>query len=197
MSLILSLQGGMAAGKTTAAQFLRAHEPRVYVSLEDIRVPLARTQQLGLNKKCFSDYIEIQRLFIENEIKRWQDMQKYPFVVTDLGASEIEFYTLQYPRSIGEEWPVEQALCTELEALRRCKAQRTLFLDASAAVLRARKNADDTRQRGFFEHTVTHLLPAKRAWFAAQPGTDFLCTDTFTQEALCTAVHQWVSQWLV
>lgn len=79
-----------------------------------------------------------------------------------------------------------------LAALRRCRAARTLFLEASPAVLRARKDRDITRDRGFFDHTVTHLLPAKRAWFAAQPGTDFLLTDTLTAEQLCEAVHRWV-----
>ena len=32
---------------------------------------------------------------------------------------------------------------------------------ASAPVLRRRKEADTSRDRGFFEHTVRHLLPAK------------------------------------
>lgn len=192
MGLLLALQGGMAVGKTTAARWLAAHEPRVRVLEEDVSAPAAEVRRRGLDKHRFADYLEIQRLFIHNEIRRLEQVQDAPCVVTDLGAGEIEFYTLYYPASIGQDWPVEQALTPELAALRRCRAARTLFLEASPAVLRARKDRDTTRDRGFFDHTVPHLLPAKRAWFAAQPGTDFLLTDTLTAEQLCEAVHRWV-----
>lgn len=192
MALVLSLQGGMAVGKTTAARWLAAHEPRVRVLEEDISTPVAEVQRLGLDKHCFTDYLAIQRLFIQNEIIRWKAAQSFACVVTDLGAGETEFYTLHYPASIGQDWPVAQALAPELAALRHCRAQHTLFLDASPAVLRARKEADATRDRGFFDHSLTRLLPAKRAWFAAQPGTEFLSTDTLTPAQLCRAVHTWV-----
>lgn len=192
MAVFLSLQGGMAVGKTTAARWLAAHEPRVRVLEEDIALPAAEVRRRELDKHCFRDYIEIQRLFIRHEITRWNAAQAFPWVVTDLGPGETEFYTLHYPASIGQDWPVAEALAGELTALRRCRASHTLFLDASAAVLRARKEADTTRDRGFFDHTVTRLLPAKRAWFAAQPGTEFLSTDTLTAEQLCEAVHHWV-----
>lgn len=192
MALILALQGGMAAGKTTAARWLAAHEPRVRVLEEDTAVPAAEVRRRGLDKHRFADYLEIQRLFIRQEIARWEAVRHLPCVVTDLGAGEIEFYTLHYPASIGQDWPVAEALAPELAALRRCRADRTLFLEASPAVLRARKEGDTTRDRGFFEHTVTHLLPAKRDWFAALPGTEFLPTDTLTAEQLCEAVHCWV-----
>lgn len=192
MALVLSLQGGMAVGKTTAARWLAAHEPSVQVLEEDIAAPIAEVRRLGLDKHRFADYLAIQRLFIQHEIDRWQTAQSFACVATDLGAAETEFYTLHYPASIGQDWPVAQALAPELAALRRCRAQHTLFLDASPAVLRARKEADTTRDRGFFEHSLTRLLPAKRAWFAAQPGTEFLPTDTLTPAQLCRAVHTWV-----
>lgn len=196
MARLLSLQGGMAAGKTTAIRWLAIHEPRVYVLEEDIACPSAEVRRRNLDKHRFEDYIEIQRLFIRHEIARWQAAQAFPYSVIDLGAGEIEFYTLHYPASIGQDWPVEAALAPELAALRRCRADRTLFLDASPAVLRARKEADLTRDRSFFEHTLTRLLPAKRRWFAAQPGTEFLTTDTLTAEQLCEAVHHWVERCL-
>lgn len=192
MALVLSLQGGMAVGKTTAARWLAAHEPRVQVLEEDISVPVAEVRRLGLDKHRWEDYLAIQRLFIQNEIDRWQAAQSFACVVTDLGAAETEFYTLHYPASIGQDWPVAQALAPELAALRRCRAQHTLFLDASPAVLRARKEADTTRDRGFFDHSLTRLLPVKRAWFTEQPGTEFLSTDTLTPAQLCRAVHTWV-----
>ena len=72
--------------------------------------------------------------------------------------------------------------------------RRTLFLQASAPVLRRRKEVDTGRDRGFFEHTVRHLLPAKKQWFAAQPRVDFLQTDDLTQPRTAAAVFAWVQQ---
>lgn len=162
------------------------------ISQEDAAAPAAEVRRRGLDKRTFADYTEIQRIFIRHEIARWQAVQAQPCVVTDLGAEEIEFYTLHYPASIGQAWPVAQALAPELAALRRCRAQHTLFLDASPAVLCARKEADTSRDRTFFDHSLTRLLPVKRHWFAAQPGTEFLTTDTLTPAQLCRAVHTWV-----
>lgn len=196
MGLILSLQGGMAVGKTTAAGYLAAHEPRVHVMFEDISAPAAEVRRRGLDKHRFEDYLEIQRLFIQNELDRWQTARRYPCAVTDLGAQEIEFYTLYYPVSIGQDWPVAAALATELTALRHCAARRTLYLEASPAVLRARKEGDATRDRGFFDHTVRNLLPAKRAWFAALPTTDFLDTSRMSAEQAGAAVQAWVDRQL-
>lgn len=75
MTRLLSLQGGMAAGKTTAIRWLAIHEPRVYVLEEDIACPSAEVRRRNLDKHRFEDYIEIQRLFIRHEIARWQAAQ--------------------------------------------------------------------------------------------------------------------------
>ena len=103
---------------------------------------------------------------------------QYPCSVLDFGAEEIEFYTLHYPQSIGQNWEVERPLHKELAAVRRCMPDRILFLDASDTVLRARKEADATRSREFFDHYITHMLPLKRAWFAQKDNVDWLSVDT-------------------
>lgn len=46
----------------------------------------------------------------------------------DFGAEEIEFYTLNYPKTIGQEWEIENALQKELEQVRKCMPTRILFL---------------------------------------------------------------------
>ena len=158
MGRILALQGGMAVGKTTVARFLA--EQGVPVFPEDISRPAARCRALGLDKRTREGYSETQRLFIANEIERWQAAARHPLAVLDLGPQEIEFYTLHYPASIGQDWPVAEDLAPELAALRRCRVDRTLFLDASPAVLEARCRADATRDRGFFAHSTRCLLPA-------------------------------------
>ena len=52
----------------------------------------------------------------------------------DFGAEEIEFYTLNYPKTNGQDWEIENALQKELELVRRCMPTRILFLDASDEV---------------------------------------------------------------
>ena len=193
MGRILSLQGGMAVGKTTAARYLAAQGIPVF--LEDISRPAAQCRALGLDKRSRAGYIETQRRFIENEIARWQAARRHPLAVLDLGPAEIEFYTLHYPATIGQDWPAADDLAPELAALRRCRVDRTLFLDASPAVLEARCRADAVRERGFFAHSTRYLLPAKRAWFAAQPDVDFLDTNALTADEVCRAAYRWALRW--
>ena len=202
MGRILALQGGMAVGKTTVARFLA--EQGVPVFPEDISRPAARCRALGLDKRTREGYSKTQRLFIANEIERWQAAAQQleaidrcaelglELAVLDLGPQEIEFYTLHYPASIGQDWPVAEDLAPELAALRRCRVDRTLFLDASPAVLKARCRADATRDRGFFAHSTRCLLPAKRAWFAAREDVDFLATDGLPAAEVCRRALDWV-----
>lgn len=96
--MILSLQGCMAVGKTTAARYLQAHDPQLHVCFEDNAAVIAEVKHRGLDKNCYADYLEIQRLFLQNEVRRWQEAQKYPCTVMDFGAEEIVFYTLHYPK---------------------------------------------------------------------------------------------------
>ena len=164
--MILSLQGCMAVGKTTAACYLEQHCQQVQVCFEDNAAVLAEIKQRGLNKNSYADYLEIQRLFLRNELRRGQEAKKIPHAVMDFGAEEIEFYTLNYPKTTGGvEWEMEairQALAPELAAVQACMPEHILFLDASEAVLRARKAGDTTRSREFFAYYLNHLLPLKR-----------------------------------
>lgn len=61
--MILSLQGCMAVGKTTAARYLKQHCQQVQVCFEDNAAVLAEIKRRGLNKNCYADYLELQRLF--------------------------------------------------------------------------------------------------------------------------------------
>lgn len=190
--MVLALQGGMAAGKTTAANWVAKHTQQVHVSLEDNSYALNALQGKKLNKQTLEGYCEIQRIFIEQEIQRYHKALEYPNALLDLGAQEIEFYTLLYPKTIGKNWPIEQLLAQELAQLRKCCAQRTLFLQASVAALQAHKNADSQRDRGFFAHSTAHLLPLKEAWFKTQPNVTFLPTDGFTIPQLGQCTLDWV-----
>ncbi len=165
MPFIVSLQGGMAAGKTTLAKRLQERLQDVRVSFENPSDAVNRVKELGLDKFKEQDFIEIQRIFINAEIERYQRLKENSKVIIDLGPEEIEFYTLFFPRSIGQTWDVETQLAGELKALRECRLDGILFLDASPEVLTARKTSDETRRRGFFEHYLKGLHSYKKIWF--------------------------------
>lgn len=189
--MVLSLQGCMAAGKTTALRFVETHAPELRVSYEDNAAVIAEVRRQRLDKSRFEDYAAIQRLWLQNEIDRYERVKDAPCTVMDFGAEEIEFYTLCYPESIGQRWPVAQALEHELAAVQRCMPERILFLDASEDTLRRRRDGDTTRSRTFFEHHLTCLMPLKRAWFAKKPNVDWLNTDDLSADEVGKRVVAW------
>ncbi len=189
--MILSLQGCMAVGKTTAVHYLQEQAPYLHISLEDHGTTIAEVQRRGLNKNRYEDYLEIQRLWLANEVERHEQALAHSHTVMDFGAEEIEFYTLNYPRSIGEDWEVEEPLHAELKAVRACLPDRILFLDASDETLRAHKAGDPTRKRRFFEQHLQTLLPLKREWFRHKDNVDYLQVDDLSADEVGERVRQW------
>lgn len=193
--MILSLQGCMAVGKTTAVRYLQEHAPYVHISYEDNSDVIAEIKHRNLDKNKYEDYLEIQRLWLRKEVRRWEKAQQYPCTIMDFGAEEIEFYTLNYPKTIGMDWEVEQALKPELDAVRACMPDRILFLNASEETLRRNKQNDSTRSRNFFDHYLQHFLPLKKAWFVDRPDVDVLDVDGLTPEEVGQKVKAWVDHW--
>lgn len=194
--MLLSLQGCMAVGKTTALRYLENEAPYITVSNEDNGEIIAEIQRQKLDKNSFEDYIEIQRLWITHEISRWKKAQKYSHCIMDFGAEEIAFYTLHYPQTIGKDWPVAETLAEELQALEKCMPDRILFLEASEETLRQHKKADNSRTRNFFEHYLTHFLPLKRQWFSRRSNVDILTVDGLSSEEVGQKVKDWCDEWI-
>lgn len=192
MSLILSLQGCMAVGKTTVLRLLQETLPDINISYEMHNDINFKINQRKLNKNEYEDYLEIQKLWLANEVERWNDAQKYKYTVMDFGGEEIEFYTLNYPESIGMDWIIEERLRNELEEVRECLPSRILFLNASENTLRKHKENDTTRSRNFFEHHLQYLLPLKKKWFIGRGDTDILNVDNLSKEEVAIAVKQWI-----
>lgn len=183
----------MAVGKTTVLKYLPQHNSEVVVSYEENRQIIAEIQARRLNKTKFEDFITIQRLFIQNELTRYAKHVYEKRVVMDFGSEEIEFYTLNYPLSKGLDWPVADALTSELDQLKAIQPKRILYLRASLQTLRRRMKNDATRDRGFFETYVATLLPLKEAWFSGNDWVDFLGVDDLSAEELGDTVQEWVT----
>ena len=193
--MILSLQGCMAVGKTTAVQYLRENAPYVNISYETNTHIAEEVKRRKLDKNVYEDYLEIQRLWINNEVVRYHKAKEFECSIMDFGAEEIEFYTLNYPKSIGQDWDIENALKKELEQVRKCMPARILFLDASDEVLLRRKENDNTRSRNFFEQYLKYLLPLKRDWFIGRENVDVLNVDDLSAEEVGKKVKEWVDFW--
>ncbi|MCL6592057.1 MAG: deoxynucleoside kinase [Firmicutes bacterium] len=194
MSFIVSIQGGMAVGKTTLAIRLKERLNDVQVSFENPSNAIQRVKELGLDKFKENDFIRIQRIFINSEIERFKNLKEYDKVIIDLGPEEIEFYTLFFPKSIGQNWNIEDALAKELKELRECRLDGILFLDASPEVLLARKESDETRKRGFFDYYIKNLHPYKKGWFERFEYTSILNVDKMSIEETEDYTVKWLKE---
>lgn len=190
--MVLSLQGCMAVGKTTAIRYLQKHAPYVNVSYEINTEIMDEIKRRHLDKNKYEDYLEIQKLWLHKEIVRYGRARKFFCSVMDFGAEEIEFYTLNYPRTIGQNWEIEAMLHHELEAVRKCMPARILFLDASDEVLIKHKESDAVRPRTFFQHYLKYLLPLKRQWFIGKENVDVLYVDDLSIDEAGEKVKEWV-----
>ena len=52
MAVILSLQGCMAVGKTTAVQYVKERRPDIFLSREDNGTVISEVHRRGLIKNC-------------------------------------------------------------------------------------------------------------------------------------------------
>lgn len=190
--MILSLQGCMAVGKTTAVRYLQENAPYVNISYEINTDVVEEVKGRKLDKNVYADYLEIQKLWLNKEVVRYNKAKDFKCSIMDFGAEEIEFYTLNYPKTIGEDWDVENALKKELEEVRKCMPTRILFLDASNEVLLKHKENDTTRSRNFFDHHLKYLLPLKRNWFIGKENVDVLNVDSLTAKEVGEKVKEWV-----
>ena len=190
--MVLSLQGCMAVGKTKAVGYLRENAPYVNISYEDNSDVIAEIKKRDLDKNIYEDYLEIQKLWLNKEVNRYHKAKEFPCSIMDFGAEEIEFYTLNYPKTIGQDWNVENDLKKELDQIRECMPTRILFLDASTEVLVRRKENDKTRSRNSFAHHLEYLLPLKRNWFIGKENVDILNVDNSTADEVGKKVKEWV-----
>lgn len=189
--LHFSLQGSMAVGKTTALRFMEK-DSEIHVSYESNTHVIREIKRRSLNKNSYNDYLEIQKLFIQNELRRYKESSVYECTVMDFGAEEIEFYTLNYPKAIGADWDIVNPLKKELKLLKNCFPKRILYLSATKETLLARKKGDETRNREFFDFYLQNLLPLKQEWFAKRDDVDVLEVDNVTENEMSEQVHRWV-----
>ena len=192
--MILSLQGCMAVGKTTAINYLKEHAKYVHISYEENKGVVEEIKSRGLDKNKYEDYLEIQRLWLENEFKRYDKAREHECAIMDFGIEEIIFHTLYYPVTIDKNWNVEEDMKDILDRAYSYMPDRILFLDASDEVLRKRKEGDPTRTRSSFENYLSKFMPLKREWFSKMSNVDYINVDNLTKVEVAIKVKEWVDK---
>jgi deoxyadenosine/deoxycytidine kinase len=160
---ILSIQGGMAGGKTTLARMLEKQINNVYFIYENPYPIVEKRNNRKLDIHTEEGFVENQRMFIEAEIKRYRNLPDKK-VIFDRGPEDIEFYTLHFPIANGFEWDIEHLLETELKELRKCRSDLILYLDASEETLHQRKQSDLSKSRTSFNKNIK-LYKYEKEWF--------------------------------
>jgi deoxyadenosine/deoxycytidine kinase len=181
LNSILSIQGGMAGGKTTLTNRLEKQIKNVYFTYEN-PYPIVKQRDIKkLDIYTKEGFIKNQRLFIEAEIKRYNNLPEGR-VIFDRGPEDIEFYTIYFPIANGYDWDIELLLKDELKALRKCRSDIILYLDASEETLFLRKESDQNRKRNSFEKNIK-TLKYEKDWFR-QFNTKFVDVNNKTPQQL-------------
>ena len=99
--MVLSLQGCMAVGKTTALNYLRENAPYVNVSYEENSEVVQAIRNRKLDNNKYEDYLEIQRLWLDNEVRRFERVEDLPHCNGLRGGGESNFIPLTIPRPLA------------------------------------------------------------------------------------------------
>lgn len=184
----LSIQGGMAGGKTTLTKRLEKQLKNVYFTYENPYPIVKQRKSKKLDLYTKEGFVENQRLFIASEIKRYHSLEGK--TIFDRGPEDTEFFTLHFPIANGFDWDVEQLLKEELEALRMCRSDVILYLDTSEKTLFLRRKRDQIRKRNSFEKNIK-MYPYEKDWFK-QFNTKFVDVNQKTPEQ----VEDWTLRFL-
>lgn len=159
----LSIQGGMACGKTTLTKMLEKVLSNVYFIHENPYPIVEKRKKQNIDIYTQNGFVENQRMFIEAEIKRYNNLPNGK-IIFDRGPEDIEFYTLHFPLANGLHWDIENLLKDELKELRRCRSDFILYLDAREETLLKRIQNDVSRRRNSFYNNIK-LHKFEKEWF--------------------------------
>ncbi|MGE7880533.1 AAA family ATPase [Bacillus sp. NPDC094077] len=189
MAYVISLQGPMASGKTTLAK--RLEQYGLSVIYENPYPIVEKRKELNLDMNSKEGFIANQKMFMEAKIKEFQNIQEST-VIFDRGPEDIEFYTLFYPKLIGEEWDIETELKDELHKLRECRSDAIFYLDVSKESLYDRKHNDRARTRSTFEEQFK-LVENEKEWYKQFPVT-YVDTNTLSVDELEAYFIGWLKE---
>lgn len=190
---IISIQGGMAVGKTTVIKRLEKRLKNINFVYEKPLGLVRKRDAMKLDINTQSGFMRNQRLFINAEVEKYQNLPA-GISLFDRGPEDIEAYTLNYPKSINKNWNIEKLLAKELKTLRQCRSDAILFLRASKETLLERKLSDPTRGRSSFGHYLDNLYQLEEIFFKNIKRVEYLDTDHLGIDEMEKHVMGWVTK---
>lgn len=189
---VISIQGPQAVGKTTALRQLQSQLPGVHFDFENPYPAVAERTRLGLDINTNEGFVANQRLFIEAECGRYNNLPDGR-IIMDRGPEDTECYTLTYPKQTGKNWDIETQMAEDLAKLRQCRSTHILYLCASPETLLRRKESDAARGRGSFD---LKAFAMQEDWFRGQPQVEFMDVDAATPEQVARMIlDRLVARW--
>ena len=190
---IISIEGGMAIGKTTLIRKLKEMNLGVEVLYENPDPVVAKVKKLKLDKNILADYRVNQRLFIEDVIERIEKSNS-EILLMDYGPEAIECHTLFYPATQGFDWDIETELNVELKLIRQYRSNNIFFLEADEKTLRVRKQSDKSRTRSSFEFYIKHMHPRKKSFFENLDPTEFISAGSLSPDELANLIGKQIKE---
>lgn len=189
---ILSIQGGMAVGKTTVIKRLEKRLKNINFVYEKPLGLVRKRDAMKLDINTKRGFVQNQRLFINAEVEKYQNLPA-GISLFDRGPEDIEAYTLNYPKSISKNWDIEKLLTKELQALRQCRSDAILFLRASKKTLVKRKSGDLSRGRSSFGHYINNLSLLEEAFFMKISYVEYFDVDNYGINEVEKYVRRWIA----
>lgn len=188
MGVIFSLSGCKAVGKTTLINGLKKFFPEMIIREGFRPVDL----HFNLNEE--NEYYKNENFYIYREIDEYYRFRKSDKPVLLLrGPEDLEFYALNYPKIMGNNWDVEKGLKKELEDLRKCRSDYILYLDADLSTIMSRKNNDITKPRKNMDRWLNDWQPYLERYTKSINYTTVLNTDQLSSEE----VLEWTTKWII
>ncbi len=187
MGVIFALSGSKAVGKSTLINGLKKKIPGL-ITREGFR-----QTNTGLSLDIEEEYYENERWYFKREIEEYIIFRSISNPVLLLrGPEDMEFYALHYPRIKKHNWDVEKNLAKELKAIRMCRSDYIIYLDASPETIMMRKVTDLTKARKNMDDWVLNWQPYIEAYIKGIPYTKIFDTDNADSEMILNMVSAWM-----
>lgn len=184
-SLIISIEGSRAVGKTTLLTGLQELFPSAF-----IRKGFERSSK-KFNMETEKGFLSCEKWYIEREIKTVKKLRNQQLSLIARGPESIEFHCLNFPRLKCKDWNISTLLDKELTLLRKQRSDKILYLSASITTLKKRAQLDKKTRFGLDEW-FDIWYPEMESFFLSLPHVHILNTDSLNPENVINIVADWI-----
>jgi|JFJP01.1.fsa_nt_gi hypothetical protein len=177
MAYVISIEGSQGVGKSTLSTNLQKYFPNwIYLDEQGLKELQQKKANTHLKMEIEDDYYEIQKWYLNYEIKTFKNLKETDKCIVVRGPEIIDFFISMYPRTIGKNWDVERGLKNEFAEFRyHCQSNKIVFLDAPKPIIDQRV-FNDTKVRPTAKYWMNTWHDLYRNFFMHHPKTTMLDT---------------------